>query len=230
MRNNIQPIALNESKRDPAVLEIQEIFSTLQGEGPFAGVPAIFIRLAGCNLQCPFCDTDYTSKAVFLDLDEITTRINSVRGMDTRLVVVTGGEPFRQNLSELLPMLHNQFELVQIETNGTLFQEVPQRTVVICSPKTARIHPKLAQRANAFKYVVTAGDVDLIDGLPLHALNHPATRLYRPPADDSRTIYVQPIDVHDPVLNAVHLEAAVDSCLNYGYRLCLQLHKICGLA
>lgn len=230
MLNNTQPIALNESKRDPTVLEIQEIFHTLQGEGPFAGVPAVFIRLAGCNLQCPLCDTDYTSKAIFLGLDEITARINGVRNMSTNLVVVTGGEPFRQNLSDLLPMLHNQFEYVQIETNGTLFQEVPQETVVICSPKTAKIHPKLAQRANAFKYVVTAGDVDLIDGLPLHALNHPATRLYRPAAEDPRTIYVQPVDVQDPSLNALHLKTAVDSCLNYGYRLCLQLHKLCGLA
>ena len=49
-------------------LEVVDLWQTIQGEGPFAGMRAIFIRLAGCNLQCPFCDTDYTSKRETLEV------------------------------------------------------------------------------------------------------------------------------------------------------------------
>jgi len=51
---------------DGLYLEVQDIFSTIQGEGPFAGKPAVFLRLAGCNLRCFFCDTDFESRRTTL--------------------------------------------------------------------------------------------------------------------------------------------------------------------
>ena len=74
MLPNSQPI--EKRSRDADVLEVHSIFYTLQGEGPFCGSPAIFIRLAGCNLQCPGCDTDYTSKREHLSPETIVKRLN----------------------------------------------------------------------------------------------------------------------------------------------------------
>ena len=61
MQRNTQP-AEKQVKSSGLILAINSIFYTIQGEGPFAGSPAVFVRLAGCNLQCPMCDTEYTSR------------------------------------------------------------------------------------------------------------------------------------------------------------------------
>ena len=86
-------------------LDIQEIFPTLQGEGPFVGQGAIFIRLGGCNLKCNFCDTEFDSFKNF-SLTEILQKVielskNSQGKIVRKLVVITGGEPMRQPIEKL---------------------------------------------------------------------------------------------------------------------------------
>lgn len=104
-----------------AVLDVHSIFRTLQGEGPFTGHSAIFIRLAGCNLQCPACDTDYTSKRSLMSVQTIIDKVNTLKiGQTIQLIVITGGEPLRQNISDLCILLYQAHYTVQIETNGTL--------------------------------------------------------------------------------------------------------------
>ena len=88
-----------------ALLQVHSIFHTIQGEGPFAGTPAVFIRLAGCNLKCPGCDTEYTSKRKEMTVAQILDAIYEVSSITTKLVVITGGEPFRQDLTRLLNAL-----------------------------------------------------------------------------------------------------------------------------
>jgi len=119
---NTQPI---EKRQHTTELEVHSIFYTIQGEGPFCGTPAVFVRLAGCNLQCPSCDTDYTSKRTRMTAEEICDRVrwaivnSEIAGMTVAeslsaisddpndpasqtinffkgLVVITGGEPSRQ--------------------------------------------------------------------------------------------------------------------------------------
>ena len=76
---NTQPV--EKTWHDPlGVLKVHSIFNTIQGEGPLAGKPAVFVRLAGCNLQCVQCDTDYTSKEEKLSPPAIVERIKSLRG------------------------------------------------------------------------------------------------------------------------------------------------------
>ena len=208
-------------------LEVHSIFKTIQGEGPFSGHRAIFLRLAGCNLQCPLCDTDYTSGREFLSVQNVLSRIKNLAEEELYLVVITGGEPFRQNLLPITSALLSNGYQVQIETNGSLYQELPVGATIVCSPKTGSIHPALD--VNAFKYVLHADEV-CADGLPLRALNHPVNvQLARPPKFFRGPVYLQPVDVGDEVENKRHLAAVLRSVLKHGHTLCLQTHKIVGL-
>ncbi len=216
----------------PGLLQVHSIFRTIQGEGPFTGRRAVFVRLAGCNLQCPLCDTEYTAErqdltpaAIVLEIDRLVTR--TTRDPNP-LVVITGGEPFRQNLTALVRHLLDAEYQVQIETNGTLYQELPfDKITVVCSPKTGTVSRKLHPHVSALKYVLHA-DRMMFDGLPASALDHSAApHLARPWPEFKGTVYVQPVDI--PGSNVEHLDATVESVLENGYTLCLQTHKIIGV-
>ena len=237
----------NSQRPEPAdkygtglVLDIHSIFYTLQGEGPFAGSPAVFVRLAGCNLQCPGCDTEYTEGRQNMPVGEVVGRISALireRNPACKLVVITGGEPLRQNLDELVATIGLMDLHVQLETNGVFelskflcLAKMREMLTVIVSPKTTHCHETTMQYADAFKYVLHHAEVDEYDGLPLRALGHPAKHgLQRPPNDWDGVIYVNPQDSHDPEINKANLIAARDSALKYGHVLGVQLHKIFDL-
>lgn len=228
MRNHQPPEKV--VRGSPYHLDVHSIFYTIQGEGPCAGQPAVFIRLAGCNIQCPGCDTNYTSPRRMMAAEEVAGLVKTARGNnDSDLVVITGGEPFRQPLGRLIELLHRQGDYVQIETNGTLYQELPyDQVMVVCSPKTGAINKQLAPHVTALKYVLDAASIGE-DGLPERALDHGVSRLARPPEGFFGTVYVQPYDPGGPLSNDIHHQAAVQSCLRHGYTLCLQMHKFLGL-
>ena len=98
---------------------INEIFYSIQGEGAFAGTPAVFVRFSGCNLACPWCDTDH-SHAVEMTRDELEDAVRALlTGREGAIVVLTGGEPALQ-LRDDEPLFRGLFCRVCIETNGTL--------------------------------------------------------------------------------------------------------------
>lgn len=222
---NMQP-AEKQIKRADGSLDIYKIFPTIQGEGPFAGQRAIFVRLAGCNLQCPLCDTDYTSHRVLIAPHDLIELVR-MHGGPGQLVVLTGGEPFRQDLKPVIDLLLEAGFKVQLETNGTLYQELPYHQItVICSPKTGSVHRKLAPYIHSYKYVLN-GKPSEEDGLPMSALDHSASpRLARPHANFRGITYIQPADLQDAQLNASNLENCITSVQKHGYTLGLQLHKI----
>lgn len=213
---------------DGQTLWIQEVFYTLQGEGPFSGQPAVFVRLAGCNLRCFWCDTDFESSVWRPALGELMERIEQVRIPVCDLVVLTGGEPMRQNVVPLVEALLSRGLRVQIETNGTLWLELPQhpRLSIVCSPKTARLHPRLEGRIAAYKYVVADGDTADDDGLPIHSTQEAGQpqRLARPRPDVP--VYVMPRDGDQSSQN---VQAAVASAREHGHWLTLQTHKVVGI-
>lgn len=231
---NVQPVEKIVHEEGWA-LDVHSVFLTIQGEGPFVGRRAVFIRLAGCNLQCPQCDTNYTTGRKRLAVDEIVLHVNRQAVSDTRtLVVITGGEPLRQPIGFLVDKLLSQgFVDVQLETNGTTYQALPYRhpnLTVVCAPKTGRLNGRLLPHIDALKYVITAGDVDPRNGLPYTALGHTASpRLALPPPDFRGTVYVQPCDEQDSEKNAANLAATIDSVIRFGYTLCLQTHKYIGM-
>lgn len=216
---------------DGEELWVQEVFYTLQGEGPFAGQPSVFVRLAGCNLKCFWCDTDFESSTWRPSLDELLQRIAIERPSFADLIVITGGEPFRQNIQPLVTRLLAQGLTVQIETSGTLWVELPENTKlsIVCSPKTKKLHPKIIPRVTAYKYVVAADCNDPGDGLPCASTQKPgvATRLFRPPA--SAPVFVMPRDDGDEARNLMNRRACTAAALKFGYRLSLQTHKLLGL-
>lgn len=230
---NTQPV--EGLQRDTSYLDVFKLFPTIQGEGPHAGRPATFVRFAGCNLQCPGCDTDYTStrrryapRDLLFEVNRITRLGNGQRP----LVVITGGEPLRQDITKFTVLLCAAGYDVQIETNGILAPPIllPDDVMVVLSPKSSRVHPRTAIRAYAWKYVLTAGSVDTSDGLPLSVLGHApgaAGRVARPPA--GARVYVQPADQGDEHLNELNLRAAIESCMRFGYTLQLQLHKLINM-
>ena len=227
---NQQPIA-KQNLHERGLLDLHHMFSTIQGEGPFAGVPAVFVRLFGCNLQCPMCDTDYTSNRSQVMPHFILDAVKEMSS-PSKLVVFSGGEPMRQNIAPAVRLLLEHGYRVQIETNGTLFvPDLPyDQITVVCSPKAGKINAELAPQITALKYVLHAKSIDPEDGLPLKALAHPAApRVARPPVGFKGPVYVQPIDVNNPIENNRHLDAAIRSCLKFGYTLCLQTHKIINL-
>lgn len=117
-------------------MKVCEIFTSIQGESSYAGMPCTFIRLTGCNLRCSYCDTTYAYHGgKELSEDEI---ISEVRRAGISLVEITGGEPLLQSESyHLIKRLLDEGYTVLVETNGSQsIKEIDSRAVVILDIKT----------------------------------------------------------------------------------------------
>ena len=236
---NRQPIEKKQGATPGNTISVHSIFQTIQGEGPFTGQRAVFVRLAGCNLQCPSCDTDYTSFRRDMTDEEIVANVDLLEKeskslQEPPLVVLTGGEPFRQVIRPLVLRLVLTGYRVQIETNGTLYQDLPfasRQLTIVCSPKAGQITPELVRHIAALKYVVEDGFVGA-DGLPTCVLGRvPGENsvVARPPKGFRGPVYVQPMDAHDTEKNKANTRAAIESVMRFGYTLCVQAHKIIGV-
>lgn len=222
---NNQPIE-KLSRSDGSVLDVHSIFLTIQGEGVFTGHPAVFIRLAGCNLMCPKCDTDYTVGRKTMQTSDLAREVIELKGA-TKLVVITGGEPFRQNISKLCNSLVENGLTVQVETNGTLPipEQVHESVVIVVSPKTHHVHESVVKRAACVKYVLGSTSVG-IDGLPNRVLGNSCQGVVK---RLKMLTYIQPEDSKDLVENHNNLRACVNSSLSNGHILQIQMHKIIGV-
>jgi len=205
---------------------VKEAFLTLQGEGVQAGSRAVFLRFAGCNLwsgreadrataQCNFCDTDFVGTdgeggGKFKDADRLADHIASLwgQGEDSRLVVITGGEPMLQLDAALLDALHERGFRVAVETNGTL-PAIGGIDWLCVSPKAGA---EVVQRSgNELKLVWPQDGIDLGDI----------------EAWDFAHFLVQPMD-------CAERQGAIDAAIKLAmerpkWRLTLQAHKVVGL-
>jgi 7-carboxy-7-deazaguanine synthase len=213
------------------VLWVQEVFYTLQGEGPFSGHPSVFVRLSGCNLACYWCDTEFESSTWKPHLEELLEKIAQLRPEVCDLIVITGGEPFRQNIKPLVLALLEQKLRVQIETNGTLWVDLPDdpRLTIVCSPKTAQLHTEIVPRISAYKYIVTDQQTDADDGLPIVSTqkNGQSVKIARPQGEIP--VYVMPLDQYDEDANGRNRQYCVNIAKTFGYKLTLQTHKILAI-
>jgi 7-carboxy-7-deazaguanine synthase len=190
------------------MLQLVEIFYSIQGEGLWTGTPAVFVRLAGCNLACDFCDTDYATKS-FASVDDVVEIVRAAGG-DCPMVVLTGGEPLAQaETLILIDALRRDGRRVHIESNGTIFTELPADVWLCVSPKE-RVDPRMAARANETKLIVKERVPEEL--LPLFA--------------DKPTILLQP-EGNKPANVAVALDYA--KAHPRRFRLSLQTHKFIGV-
>lgn len=221
-KNPIRPPVAGD---DGLTLSVVEVFPTLQGEGPYTGHPSVFVRLGGCNLACTFCDTEFeqfepiTLKALVADIE---TKALEHHERVRRLVVITGGEPLRQNIVPLCEQLLQRGFQVQIETNGTVWRPLPEGVHVVCSPKVSggeyhALRPDLLSRVDALKFIISDSRADYRDvgEVGQHARDIP--------------VYVQPMDEYDADKNAANLARAAMLAQRDGYLLSLQTHKIMGI-
>jgi 7-carboxy-7-deazaguanine synthase len=190
-------------------LLVTSMFLTLQGEGPYQGRPALFVRLAKCNLACSFCDT-FFDKGDWFDLETLAAAVyNKARikydNVTSRArvgVVITGGEPSLQRA--LVPFLRGlvtvPFAFVQVETNGILpFEDLPDDVTVVMSPKCMEEgdkpirymnpSPVALERADCLKFVMSADPYSPYRTIPQWALAWTK--------ETGRPVYVSPMNVYN---------------------------------
>ena len=191
---------------------LNETFMSIQGEGINVGTPSLFIRFAGCNLKCSFCDTDFSEKYVigqdnFLEwLDATITKKRVYH------VVLTGGEPMLQDIHPIIELVTDGFHhrTIQIETNGTIpDNSIRSRACITVSPKT----PDFKQREGTELKLVYTGQEDLEE-----YMDNTEFDFY----------YLQPC-WKDGSANIMETYRKVMAMRERGWMLSLQVHKLIGV-
>ena len=196
-------------------MKIHETFISLQGEGHFTGTPAFFLRLSGCNLQCPFCDTNHQAFREMSE-DEIVREASREK---PRHIVITGGEPALQLTQSLVDKAGF---FIQVETNGTL--PLPEGIDwVTCSPKGAPLQTSpQGGRLHVDELKVLYKGIDDDPERFLESL---------PQRESSRgLLYLQPLDTGDEMRNRIILRDTIAYILQHPkWSLSLQTHKMLGI-
>ena len=205
--------------------KVNDIFSSLQGEGHHTGRAATFVRFAGCNLRCSFCDTDFTHYRE-MSAEEI---VKSVKQYTTRFVVLTGGEPSLQVDDTLVTALHEAGFYIAVETNGTrlLPEGIDWVTVSPKQPLTTTPLPQIESgRVNEIKVVLygTANDILLsVEHLEKEA-EYTRDSFHNLP---SPLLFLQPCDVGDAQRNAEITRQCIEYIMQHPcWQLSLQTHKL----
>lgn len=194
------------------MLKVNEIFYSIQGEGQHIGTPVVFIRLAGCNLKCPWCDTN-TDKYEQMTDSQIYQKAGSFK---CDKVVITGGEPTVQNLAPLVVMLRDKMYDVHLETNGTLPLEVEFDWISV-SPKTLSCVNSTVREADEIKFLC---------GFPgWKEFIFEFLRKFELDANLLKKFWVMPVDGIEG-----SVKEAYTFCLTHPrFSLCLQTHKLIGV-
>jgi len=230
-------------KPDSGLFGVNEIFETVQGEATFTGTPAVFLRLQGCDVGCPWCDTKHTWDLSDEDrrptVSEIAFRktgdgrswaetdlaglLAVLRTYRARHLVITGGEPALYDLVPLSSALADEGWQVQLETSGTETIRIDERAFVTVSPKLGMPGGKAVKmdaldRADEIKMPVgKQADVDLLIDLLKRADQFMAD-------DHPRSIWLQPLSA-SPKATALCIEQAT----RHGFRVSVQTHKFIGV-
>lgn len=209
---------------------VNEIFYTLQGEGAHSGIPAVFIRFSGCNLRCPWCDTefgDFTEMSAGQIIAEALA-LYDIPNERRKMVVLTGGEPSLQVDEALVNALHEAGFYICIETNGT--RALPDGIDwITCSPKESSLKPSNSQtikltNVNEVKVVFT-GTYDPEVWRKQLSAGHWMLQPLRYTGD----WLIENVDSWEDDRND-NLDDTVRYILSHPFwRLSVQLHKIAGL-
>ena len=192
---------------------INDIFYSLQGEGHNTGRAAVFVRFAGCNLRCSFCDTEFDTYREMND-EEILAAIS---GYPARFVVLTGGEPTLQVDEAFIELLHQHGYEVAMESNGS--RPAPRNLDWLT------VSPKVRSEKLEVRSEKVADELKVV----FDETTAPESYLSLLTSHFSPLLYLQPCDTGDVVRN----EAIIARCVEYikehpWWRLSLQTHKLVG--
>jgi organic radical activating enzyme len=197
-------------------MKVNEIFYSIQGEGRYTGTPAVFVRFAGCNLNCWFCDTEFHS---FTEMSEEEI-VAEVSQYPSQYIVITGGEPTLQLTASLTTLLHAAGFYIMLETNGTrALQEGCEVDWITCSPKQkgpspSTIHTLNIQRIDELKVVYEGAEQDMSQ---YDAIN-------------AKEYSLQPCCTNDRQKDTFITNQTIDYILAHPkWRLSLQTHKVLGV-
>lgn len=200
--------------------KINEIFYSLQGEGYHAGTPAVFVRFSGCNLKCPFCDTEHAEGVLMSDAEIVAY----VATYDCEWLILTGGEPSLWIDDDFIHTLHVGTGMkIAIETNGThpVPSDIDWVTLSpkggLCDAASSAIASNLRlQRADEIKVVDIGQDLE-----PYFHLRQ---------AGSNTRFYLQPCWVSDEAQARANVERTVKRVLaDPRWSLSLQLHRLLGI-
>lgn len=220
------------------MIALNDLYPCFQGEGVHTGVPMLLVRLQGCGVGCPWCDTRETwdlydkqqvrtldqalgqnPRWAYVDPTELAVAGRDLAGPRVRWAMVTGGEPAEQFLAPLVQALAKQEFLSAVETSGTSLGVINSGAAWVCvSPKIGMpggrsVHKEILQIADEIKFVVAkATDLEKLDHL-----------LESTPLKPECQIALQPVSQSE---NATKLCATI--CMTRGWRLSLQIHKYVG--
>jgi organic radical activating enzyme len=214
------------------IFKVNNIFYSLQGEGRNTGRAAVFVRFAGCNLRCPFCDTDFeeftmmTDEMILAEIQRLTSSIQTPltsEGVgDKLLVVLTGGEPTLQVDEAFVDLLHQHGYEVAMESNGT--RPAPRNLDwLTVSPKDGGMWNGEGRMPDEIKIVFDEHTAE-----KLSSFHFPPTSFHLPPSTFHHPLlYLQPCDTGDAARNI----EIVAQCVEYikahpQWRLSLQTHKL----
>lgn len=192
---------------------INDIFYSLQGEGHNTGRAAVFVRFAGCNLRCSFCDTEFDTYREMSD-EQI---LEAISQYPARFVVLTGGEPTLQVDEAFVELLHQHGYEVAMESNGT--RPAPQNLDWLT------VSPKVRSEKLEVKSEKLADELKVV----FDETTAPESYLSLLTSNFSPLLFLQPCDTGDAARN----EAIVARCVEYikehpWWRLSLQTHKLVG--
>ncbi len=205
----------------PHTLRITEIFPSIQGEGLRQGEATIFIRLSGCNLRCPFCDTKSAWEGgKEFSLPRILEKVQKLsRRFPARWVCLTGGEPLLQRIEPLAAALKKGGFKVQVETNATLYRPLTADWYSISpKPDDYFYQPEYKTQAKEVKLIVTRG------------LDLRTVRRLRREFPEVTPLLLQPQSNRTwSMARAVSLLREASRAGLKNIRISIQLHKVYGL-
>ena len=190
--------------------KVNEIFYSIQGEGRHTGMPAVFVRLAGCSMNCPFCDTKYAARdGKTMSAPELLAALSA---WPAQAVIITGGEPTEQDLPALIAVLKDAGYQVHLETNGAKDTDVSQADFICVSPKKY-VSAEMLKKADVIKIVV-GQDTDLDDLQKYYAYENAHTQIYLQPESNKQE----------------NIDLCVKLLKNHpAARLSLQMHKLANI-
>lgn len=213
------------------IYRVNEIFTSIKGEGLWTGTPMHFIRLAGCNLKCDHCDTQFDSPVTEMEIPEIIGKIRE--GGFCKYVVITGGEPTLQELSPLVVALHDLGYKVHLESNGTRVFPVGIDWVCISPKWDGKVARSIIGEVNELKIPIRGSeDLKWAEELRKESMPYPVKAIWwLHPWHDlfNQVEHGKVNDIRSRDFSSMK-SSVIDLCIEYakqnpGWRVGMQLHK-----